>query len=86
MKSTMNEHTSKHSLAAQAAPEELHEARVETDADPILIRAEVELVRIHEEQRTLRTWAICGTIVAGMAIISHAAVQRHRQIFESGNP
>ena len=78
MKSKLNGRTSKHSLATRSAPAQLQDALVESDADPKVIHAEVELVRIHEDHRTLRTWAICGTIVAGMAIISHAAVQRHR--------
>ena len=82
MKSTMNGRTSKHSLARRAAPAGPRDVQLESDADPQALHAQVELVRIQEEHKTLRTWAICGTIVAGMAIISYAAIQRHREMFD----
>ena len=84
MKSKLNGRTSRQSLVPRPAPTEPQTALIESRADPAAVHAQVELVRVREEHKTLRTWAICGTIVAGMAIISFAAVQRHRQILEEG--
>ena len=82
MKSRLNGSTAKQSLATRTRPAGSREVLPQPHADPSFVQAQVELVRVQEEHKTLRTWAICGTIVAGMAIISYAAVQRHRGIFE----
>jgi hypothetical protein len=35
-----------------------------------------EIIKVHEVNKTRRTWAICGTVVAGIGIISCAALKR----------
>ena len=35
-----------------------------------------DIVKVHEINKTVRTWAICGTVVAGIGLISWAAVRR----------
>ena len=35
-----------------------------------------EIIKVHEVNKTRRTWAICGTVVAGIGIISWAALKR----------
>jgi hypothetical protein len=82
MKSRLNGSTAKQSLVSRTRSAGTREVLPQPHADAGLVRAQVELVRVQQEHKTLRTWAICGTIVAGMAIISYAAVQRHRGIFE----
>ena len=45
-------------------------------ADATTAKAYATMVKAQEENKTTRTWVICGTIVAGISIISYAALQR----------
>ncbi len=44
--------------------------------DRVVARAYAEAVKAREIHKTRRTWAICGTVVAGIGIISLAALRR----------
>jgi hypothetical protein len=46
------------------------------DIDPTTARAYAQMVKVQEDNKTTRTWVICGTIVAGISIISYAALQQ----------
>jgi hypothetical protein len=48
-------------------------------------RAYAQMVKVQEDNKTTRTWVICGTIVAGISIISYAALQ-HRRPEKDGLP
>ena len=45
-------------------------------ADETTAKAYASMIKVQEENKTMRTWVICGTIVAGISIISYAALQR----------
>jgi hypothetical protein len=80
MKARLNDRGSKSSLLTAIAKSRVREIPEEFADNAALAQAHVEIIRAQEQQKTLRTWAICGTVVAGMAIISYATIQRYRQL------
>ena len=46
------------------------------EAEPMASAKYAEIIKVHEVNKTRRTWAICGTVVAGIGIISWAALKR----------
>lgn len=45
--------------------------------DRAVAQAYSDAVKVREIHKTRRTWAICGTVVAGIGIISLASLRRH---------
>jgi len=68
-----------HSDGGTAPPSDRHGGEGSAVAEPLanLTAAKyAEIIKVHEVNKTRRTWAICGAVVAGIGIISWAALKR----------